>query len=92
MKTCSFCGHRVVKEKRVQYIYKHNDDFLLVNDVPCEECEFCGEQYFKVSALKMIEREFKSIYSTKKKPKRELILPVENFSELGVQSLKGQIK
>jgi len=84
MKVCSFCGHKTLNKKNVQYLYKHNDHFLLVNDVPCEECEFCGEQYFHASTLKMIESEFKSIYSTKKKPKRELILPVEDFSDLEV--------
>ncbi|MFO7889322.1 MAG: YgiT-type zinc finger protein [bacterium] len=84
MKVCSFCGHKELKKKRVQYLYKHNDHFLLVNDVPCEECEFCGEQYFQASTLKLIESEFKSIYSTKKKPKRELTMPVEDFSDLEV--------
>ena len=84
MKACSFCGHKTIKKKYVQYLYKHHDHFLLVNDVPCEECEFCGEQYFQASSLKIIESEFKSIYSTKKKPKRELTLPVEDFSDLEV--------
>lgn len=84
MKMCSFCGHSVVKDKYVQYLYKHNNHFLLVNDVPCEVCEFCGEQYFQASTLKMIEKEFKSIQTTKKKPKQELLLPVEDFSDIEI--------
>ena len=58
MKVCNFCGNRNFKEKNVQYIYKHDDQFLVVNNVPCEECEFCGEQYFKADVLKRIEKSF----------------------------------
>ncbi|MFQ5962900.1 MAG: type II toxin-antitoxin system MqsA family antitoxin [Candidatus Scalinduaceae bacterium] len=80
-KTCSFCGNKNSKEKRVQYIYKHNDQFLVVNNVPCEECEYCGEQYFKAEVLKKIEKNFRDIYFSDKKAKKELRLPVEEFVE-----------
>lgn len=56
--------------------------FLVVNNVPCEECEYCGEQYFKVDVLKTIEKEFVKILSAKKKPKKQLKVPVEEFAEL----------
>ena len=35
----------------------------MVDDVPCEQCEFCGEQYFEASVVKNIEREFEAIHS-----------------------------
>jgi len=57
-KVCSFCGNTNFKVKKVQYIYKHNDRSLIVNDVPCEECESCGEQYFEANTLKKVERYF----------------------------------
>jgi len=53
-----------------------------VNNVPCEECEYCGEQYFKADVLKTIEKEFVKIFSAKKKPKKQLKVPVEEFAEL----------
>ena len=56
-KTCSFCGNKNYINKKVQYIYRHNNRFLVINNVPCEECEYCGEQYFKANILKKIERE-----------------------------------
>lgn len=82
MKVCHFCGNKNFKTTQVQYTYKHYDNFLVVNDVPCEQCEFCGEQYFKGSVLKQIEKEFISIYSHGKKVKKELIIPLEQYSEI----------
>ena len=32
--------------KTVQYIYRHDGKFLVVNEVPCEECTYCGERYY----------------------------------------------
>ena len=81
-KVCSFCGNKNFKIKKVQYIYKHDDKFLVVNDVPCEECEYCGEQYFKADVLKKIEKDFMEIYSVGKKSKNLIQVPVEEFAEL----------
>jgi YgiT-type zinc finger domain-containing protein len=63
----------------VQYVYKRNGHFLIVDNVPCEQCEFCGEQYFEASVLKKIEADADAVYSHKKKPDREMLVPVENF-------------
>ena len=79
---CHFCGNKNFRNTSVQYIYRHNDQFLIVNGVPCEQCEYCGEQYFEGNILKKIEDEFHQIYSQGKKPKTELRIPVEQFIEL----------
>ena len=81
-KICNFCGNKNFKEKRVQYIYKYDDRFLVMNNMPCEECEYCGEQYFKAEVLKKIEKNFKDIYFSGKKVKREVKVPVEEFVEI----------
>jgi len=81
-KVCNFCGNKNFKTRNTQYIYKHGGRLFIVNDVPCEECEFCGEQYFKSSVLKKIENDFQRIQSSRKKPKQEIRVPVENFAEL----------
>jgi YgiT-type zinc finger domain-containing protein len=81
-KICNFCGNKNFREKYVQYIYRHNGQFLVVNNVPCEECEYCGEQYFKAEVLKKIEKDFIDIYRAKKKAKRVVKLPVEEFVEI----------
>ncbi len=81
-KLCHFCGNRNFKNNNVQYIYRHNEKFLIVNDVPCVQCEFCGEQYFRAEVLKKIEKEFNEIYSFGKKSRKEISVPVEQYFEL----------
>jgi hypothetical protein len=49
---------------------------------PCEQCEYCGEQYFKAEVLKAIEAEFNAIHFHGKKIKTEIRVPVEPFLEL----------
>jgi YgiT-type zinc finger domain-containing protein len=82
MKTCNFCGNKNFKEKHVQYIYKHNEQFLIVNNVPCEECEFCGEQYFEAEVLKKIEKDFNDIFFSGRTAKLAVKVPVEEFVEI----------
>lgn len=82
MKICHFCGNKNFKNTKVQYTYKQNDQFLIVDDVPCEQCEYCGEQYFKGNVLKQIEKEFHSIHLHGKKVKKEILVPVEQFHEI----------
>jgi YgiT-type zinc finger domain-containing protein len=81
-KVCGFCGNKNFRIKKVQYIYRHDGNFLIVNGMPCEECEYCGEQYFKADVLKKIEKDFMEIYSTGKEPKRTIQIPVEEFAEI----------
>ena len=79
-KTCSFCGNRNFRETVVQYIYKRTERFLIMNDVPCEECCYCGEQYFKGAVLKRIERDFESVYSRRKKARVTIRVPIEQYA------------
>ncbi len=81
-KICDFCGNRNFREKHVQYVYRHDGQFLVVNNVPCEECEYCGEQYFKAGVLRRIEKDFRDIYRAKRKAKKVVKLPVEEFVEI----------
>lgn len=81
-KVCNFCGNKNLQEKKVQYIYKHDNKMLIINNVPCEECEFCGEQYFKAAVLKKIEKEFQRIHQSGKKVKEKIIVPLEDFLEV----------
>ncbi len=80
MKTCTFCGNKNIKETHTQYLYRHNGEMLIVNNTPCEECEFCGEQYFKASVLKQIETDFFQIKTKRKKPAQHLQIPVEAYA------------
>ncbi|GMT50341.1 MAG: hypothetical protein IEMM0008_1880 [bacterium] len=82
MEQCHFCGNKNFKDLDVEYTYKHDSKWLVMDDVPCKQCEFCGEQYFQASVLKEIELEFNAIYSHGKKVKREMSVPVGRFHDL----------
>lgn len=82
IKICSFCGNKNFKQKNVQHIYRHEDKLLIINNVPCEECEYCGEKYFTAKVLKKIEQEFKEIYFSGKRAAKRLTVPVEEFMEI----------
>jgi YgiT-type zinc finger domain-containing protein len=79
IKKCNFCGNINFKITNTQYIYRHNDRFLVVNNVPCEECEFCGEQYFEANVLKKIEKDYNDIYISGKTSARQITVPVEEY-------------
>ncbi|MCI5151380.1 MAG: YgiT-type zinc finger protein [Candidatus Electrothrix sp. MAN1_4] len=81
-KICHFCGNKNFKSSNVQYIYRHSGKFLIVNDVPCLQCAYCGEQYFSGEILEKIEEEFNKIYSLGKEVKTEIPVPVEHFANL----------
>lgn len=81
-KVCNFCGNKNFRTKEVQYIYRHNDKYLIVNNVPCEECEYCGEQYFQAHSLKKIEADFNKIYLFGKEPKKKIQVPIEEFMDI----------
>ena len=78
-KACSFCGNARFEDKKVQYIYKHDEKFLIVNDVPCEQCSYCGEQYFKADVLQKIEDDFSAYYFGGRVMPEKITVPVERF-------------
>ena len=79
---CSFCGNKHFEEKKVQYIYRHQGRFLVVNDVPCQECTYCGERYYDGPVLERIEKEFMRIYDEGKMPKSQITVPIESFNDV----------
>lgn len=77
---CLFCGNKNFTKSSVQYIYKHNGNFLLVNNVPCIQCEYCGEQYFEGKVLEKIEDDYEQLFvKGNKKALRTLNVPIEDY-------------
>jgi len=79
---CSFCGNTHLSQKNVRYIYQHKDDIMVVDDVPCLECDYCSEQYFDASVLKKIEQDFTDVSKQRKMPVRSMQVAIETFSAL----------
>ena len=85
MNSCTYCDNNDFIRTKVQYVYRRNGKFLVVNNVPCEECSGCGERYYDASVLRQIEAEFDAITRGEKDPRHELIVPVEEYSEFAVK-------
>ena len=79
---CQFCGNKNFSKKNVQYIFRKNGHMLLFNNVPAEVCDYCGEEYFEATHLKKIEAEAELILSSKKKIKKSIDVPVQDFAEI----------
>ena len=83
MKTgCAFCGHKELQPRQTQYIYRYDGKFLIVDDVPCLQCAYCGEQYFKGHVLRDIEKRFNELHVQGQKASKEVQIPVEHFKDL----------
>ena len=52
---CIFCKGRLV-QSTTDYIEKNENHVILIQDVPCEKCEQCGEVFFSTGAVKVLER------------------------------------
>ena len=76
---CAFCGNKNLTPKTTQYLHQQNGDMLLVEQVPCVECDFCGEQYFDIAVLKKIEADHCEITEQRKQPNRFVRVAVERF-------------
>ncbi len=81
IKSCSFCGNKNIKDTLVEYTYKHDGKYMIFQNVPALQCEFCGEKYFEAKVLKQIEKEFIAIQNGKKVSK-EISVAVEDFGKL----------
>ena len=57
-RTCNFCGNASFRQTKVQYVYEHDVYSLVVDDVPCEQCEYCNEVSFTTDSANMIKRAF----------------------------------
>lgn len=83
MQSCSFCGNKNIKRTLSEYTYKHDANYMIFQNVPCQQCEYCGEKYFEEKVLKQIENEFIAIQNGKEAPKK-ISVPVEDFCKLDV--------
>jgi YgiT-type zinc finger domain-containing protein len=81
-KQCSFCGNRHLSAKQTRYIHQQDGELLIVENVPCIECDYCGEQYFEIQTLKKIEADHLALAGHQKQPSRTLRVAVEDFHAL----------
>lgn len=77
--TCNFCGSEHYESRKIDYLYSHNGNYLLVPNTPVQICQNCGMTYYDAKVLKEIERRFFAIHEHKEKPDRYIEMPTKSF-------------
>lgn len=77
---CNFCGQEQYEERRIEYLYSHNGQYLLVPNTPVEVCTNCGTVYYDAAVLKEIERRFLAIQQHTEKPDRFIQMPAVTYT------------
>ena len=77
---CNFCGSEHHEERRIEYLYSHNGEYLLVPNTPVEVCLDCGMVYYDAIVLKEIERRFFAIQRHTEQPDRMIQMPAKAFA------------
>ena len=77
---CNFCGSDHHDERRIEYLYSHEGDYLLVPNTPVEVCSNCGMVYFDAAVLKEIERRFFAIQNNTEEPDRYIEVPEKAYT------------
>ncbi|MFH1574820.1 MAG: type II toxin-antitoxin system MqsA family antitoxin [Acidobacteriota bacterium] len=76
---CTFCGSDRYEERRIDYLYSHQGQYLLVPNTPVESCVDCGMIYYEAQVLKEIERRFFAIHAREEEPDRFIEMPAKAF-------------
>ncbi len=50
-----------------QYYSKLPDGYVIIENVPCERCDFCGEIYFSMSVMERVDEIIAAMKMTKDK-------------------------
>lgn len=53
---CIFCKCSSFKPGLATHVVNYEDRIIIVKNVPCEECEQCGEKYFTDEAAQKLEQ------------------------------------
>lgn len=77
---CSFCGSDRHEERRLEYLYSHQGQYLLVPNTPVQVCLDCGMTYYDAAVLKEIERRFFAIHGQREQPDRYIEMPSKAYA------------
>ena len=77
---CNYCGCDGFEERRVEYLYSHKGEYLLVPNTPVEVCLNCGMVYYDAAVLKEIEQRFLAIQRRDEEPDRYITMPEKTYA------------
>ena len=56
---CVFCKGNTLRKSTTTYVVNYKNSIIVIKNVPCEECEQCGEKYLAiVNFVCLPEKEF----------------------------------
>ncbi|MBC6473798.1 MAG: type II toxin-antitoxin system MqsA family antitoxin [Hormoscilla sp. GM102CHS1] len=76
---CNVCGSKKYSERRVEYLYSYQGEYLLVPNTPVEVCVDCGMVYYDAAVMKEIERIFFAIHQQTESPDRYIQIPTKVY-------------
>ncbi len=53
---CMFCKCDSIKSSLTTHVVNYNGTIIVIKNVPCEECEQCGEKYYTDEVAEKIEK------------------------------------
>jgi YgiT-type zinc finger domain-containing protein len=77
---CTTCGSGDFETRKVEYLYSHQGQYLLVPETPAEVCQSCGTMFYDAKVLKEIERRFFAIQSHREEPERYIRIPTMAYA------------
>ncbi|MCB0111697.1 MAG: type II toxin-antitoxin system MqsA family antitoxin [Caldilineaceae bacterium] len=73
--SCNFCGGTEFETRRIEYLYSHAGEYMIVPNTPVQICSNCGMLYYEAAVLKEIERRFFAIQKHIEEPDTILQVP-----------------
>ena len=53
---CMFCKCDTVQQSTTTHVVNHKNSIIVIKNVPCEECEQCGEKYYTDEVAEQLEK------------------------------------
>ena len=53
---CMYCGCKAFKQTTTTHVVNYKNCIIVIKNVPCEECEQCGEKYYNDEVASQLEK------------------------------------
>ena len=79
MNRCYFCKGTVTPD-RITHVHRWKGKVIILEDVPADVCQQCGELFFAPEVLKGMDQIAE--HGQQEKLKKQIVIPVYSLSEL----------
>lgn len=56
IEACPVCHIGSIRDRRVTYTQTHEDQLVVIQGVPAQVCDFCGERWFDTEVVEGLQR------------------------------------